>query len=193
MKRLLSRVIYFLLMKVRKAGDNAKELFNTKHAPPMKDFYSLQATLNNGTEMPFTTLKGKKVLIVNTASECGYTPQYEELEELYERSKGALVILGFPANDFGAQEPGDDKEIAQFCKINYGVTFPIMQKSSVIKGERQNPVFAWLTDSALNGWNNQQPEWNFNKYLVDEEGMLMAYFPSAVSPLSDEIIEAVAD
>jgi len=118
-------------------------------------------------------------------------PQYDELEKLYEEHKDKLVILGFPANDFGAQEPGSDEEIAQFCKINFGVTFPIMAKSAVVKGAGQNPVFAWLTNSKLNGWNNQQPEWNFNKYLVNEQGLLVGYYPSGVSPLADEIVAEI--
>jgi glutathione peroxidase len=157
----------------------------------MSNFNDLKATLNNGKEVNFGDFKGKKVLLVNTASECGYTPQYEELEKLYEQYKDTVVVLGFPSNEFGGQEPGSDEEIAQFCKINYGVTFPIFSKSVVKKSEGQNPVFAWLTTTAENGWNEQQPEWNFNKYLVSEEGELEAYYPSGISPLGDEITSAV--
>lgn len=191
MKKWLGMFVYALLKSARKKTDKAKILFNRKNTPAMENFYDLKATLNNGKEIDFSDFKGKKVLLVNTASECGYTPQYEELEKLYEQHKGTLVVLGFPSNEFGGQEPGSDEEIAQFCKINYGVTFPIFSKSVVKKSEGQNPVFAWLTKPALNGWNEQQPEWNFNKYLVSEDGELEAYYPSGISPLGEEIVSAI--
>lgn len=157
----------------------------------MQSFYSLKATLNSGKELLFEELKGKKVLLANTASACGYTPQYDELEKLYQTHKDTLVILGFPANDFGAQEQGSDDEIAQFCRVNFGVTFPIAKKSTVIKGEGQNPVFAWLTSSKLNGWNDTPPNWNFCKYLVSEDGELEAFYESAVSPMDAELVAAI--
>jgi glutathione peroxidase len=171
-------------------GTNNKAFSNEKAAPAVS-FYSLKAILNNGAEFDFAQLKGKKVLLVNTASDCGYTSQYDDLQELYEQYNGRLVILGFPANDFKEQEKGSDKEIAEFCKINYGVNFPLMKKSSVVKGAGQNPVFKWLTDSTNNGWNNKPPAWNFSKYLVDENGILTNYFGSSVSPMSAEIINAL--
>ncbi|HVX51787.1 MAG TPA: glutathione peroxidase [Chitinophagaceae bacterium] len=189
MRKFWAKLLYKLLLVVKHKRNMV--IMNKTKMQPVTSFYTLRAVLNSGKELAFDQLKGKKVLIVNTASECGYTPQYEELEELYNQYKDTLIILGFPSNDFGAQEPGSDEEIARFCKVHYGVTFPIMQKSSVIKSSDQNPVFAWLTNSALNGWNTQQPEWNFNKYLVNENGELTAYFPSAASPLSDDILEAV--
>jgi glutathione peroxidase len=151
-------------------------------------FYSLSAIVNNKTPFDFSVLKGKKVLLVNTASNCGYTAQYSELQKLYELHKDKLVILGFPANDFKEQEKGSDEEIASFCQVNFGVSFPLMQKTTVVKGAQQNNVYQWLTDAAKNGWNNTAPEWNFSKYLVDENGTLIDYYPPSVSPLSDDIV-----
>lgn len=162
-----------------------------KGATPAVSFYSLSVTLNNGKKMNFASLKGKKVLLVNTASKCGYTPQYEGLEALSKKYKGKLVIIAFPANDFANQEKGDDAEIAQFCKINYGVTFPIATKAGVIKNADQQPVFKWLTDKKSNGWNEQAPEWNFTKYLIDEKGSLIRYYKSAIAPLDKEIVDAI--
>ena len=129
-------------------------------------------------------------MIVNTASNCGYTNQYAELQKLYEHSREDLTIIAFPANDFKEQEKGSNEEIAQFCKINYGVSFPLAKKSSVVKGANQNKVFEWLTHKELNGWNDKQPSWNFSKYLIDEEGNLTHYFDPAVSPLSEQVVRA---
>jgi glutathione peroxidase len=128
---------------------------------------------------------------VNTASDCGYSNQYNQLQELSQKYKDKLVVLGFPANDFKEQEKGSDQEIAAFCKANYGVSFPLMSKSVVIRSDQQNPVFQWLTDSSRNGWNNKQPGWNFSKYIVDEKGMLTHYFGSSVSPLSKDVLKAI--
>lgn len=173
----------------RMTGKNAKELSGT--TPPPVSFYSFKGTLNNGSELDFSSLKGKKVLLVNTASNCGYTNQYKDLQQLSEQFSDKLVVIGFPANDFREQEKGSDEEIARFCQVNYGVTFPLMKKSTVIKNDQQNPVFRWLTDSAWNGWNNQAPTWNFTKYLVDEEGRLVNYFGSSIPPLSDDVTGAI--
>jgi len=171
-------------------GKNDDDLSH-KHQTPPVPFYSLKGTLNDGSIFDFATLKGKKFLLVNTASDCGYTNQYEDLQELYEQNKDSLVILGFPANDFKEQEKGTDEEIANFCKRNYGVTFPLMKKSEVIKTSEQNEVFKWLTDSTKNGWNNKPPSWNFTKYLVDEEGALINYFGPSVSPSSSKVKKAI--
>ena len=114
------------------------------------------------------------------------------LQKLYETNKDKLVVIGFPANDFKEQEKGTDNEIAAFCKKNYGISFPLAAKSSVIKGEQQNEIFKWLSDKKLNGWNDQQPTWNFSKYLVNENGVLINYFDPAVSPASDEIKNAIS-
>jgi glutathione peroxidase len=169
---------------------NNEELSNDKKLPPVS-FYSLSDTLNNGSEMDFEFFKGRKILLVNTASNCGYTNQYEELQKLSDKYNNLLTIIAFPANDFKEQEQGNDKEIAEFCKLNYGVSFPLMQKSIVVKKPGQNPVFQWLTDSSKNGWNNKAPTWNFCKYLVNEQGILTNYFGSAVSPLSKDVISAI--
>jgi glutathione peroxidase len=170
-------------------GKNTTELSNRKE--PTVSFYSLKGTLNNNTEFDFASLKGKKVLLVNTASDCGYTNQYDDLQKLYEEYKGNLMIIGFPANDFKEQEKGSDEEIAQFCKLNFGVTFPLMKKTTVIKSPQQNNIFQWLTDSTKNGWNNKPPTWNFTKYLVNEEGVLINYFGSSISPMSKDVTDAI--
>lgn len=172
------------------SGKKAKA-FSNHQAQPKVSFYSLKPVLNNGTSYDLSQLKGKKVLLVNTASNCGYTNQYDDLQKLYEQEKDKLVILGFPANDFKEQEKGSDEDIAQFCKLNFGVTFPLMKKSVVVKGTEQNEVFKWLSDSTLNGWSNKQPSWNFSKYLVNEEGQLTNYFDPSVSPLSNEVLSAI--
>lgn len=159
----------------------------SSQAAPM-DFHQLSATDINGRPFDMAGLKGHKVLVVNTASECGFTPQYKQLEELYQRYKDeGLVVLGFPSNDFGGQEPGDEMEIAAFCEKNFGVTFPLMSKVST-KGEGQSPVYAWLTRKAKNGKLDSEVKWNFQKYLIDEEGRLVAMHPSAQEPLSAPII-----
>ena len=170
-------------------GKNTKELSGSAQAPV--SFYSLKGTLNDSSALDFVALKGKKVLLVNTASDCGYTDQYSDLQKLSEEYKDKLVVIGFPANDFKEQEKGTDEEIGKFCKANYGITFPLMKKSTVIKSSEQNVVFQWLTDSTKNGWNNNPPSWNFTKYLVDEEGRLINYFGPSISPLNKDVIEAI--
>jgi glutathione peroxidase len=141
-----------------------------------------------GATIDFAAFKGKKILIVNTASECGYTPQYEDLQKLYDQYKSKLVIVGFPANNFGSQEPGSDTEIRAFCKARYGVSFPLASKVSV-KGNDMAPIYKWLTSKSENGVLDATIGWNFNKFLLDENGKLLAYFPSKVKPMSDEILQ----
>ncbi len=172
------------------SGKKSATLSNSNKTPAVP-FYSLKTVTGSGKEFDFAELKGKKVLLVNTASDCGYTNQYDDLQKLHEKFSNQLVILGFPANDFKEQEKGNDEEIAQFCKVNFGVTFPLMKKSSVVKTPAQNEIFKWLSDSSKNGWNNLAPKWNFSKYLVDENGVLLNYFDPAVSPLSKEVISAI--
>ena len=157
----------------------------------MTSIYDLNVQLNNGKQVSLEQYKGKKLLLVNTASNCGYTGQYDELQALYKKFEGRLEIIGFPANDFAEQEKGSDDEIAQFCKVNFGVTFPLVKKSVVIPSGEQHPVFQWLTKKEENGWNEQAPSWNFSKYLLDEKGNLTDYFDPSVSPLSTEVLNAV--
>lgn len=141
--------------------------------------------LEGGT-IDFSQYKGKKILVVNTASKCGYTPQYAELEQLYKKYQKTLVIIGFPANNFGGQEPGTNAEIGAFCKRNYGVTFPMAEKVSV-KGEDMHPLFSYLINEAKKMGVQDPIKWNFSKFLVDEKGKLVAVFPSGVKPMSEEI------
>ncbi|MEO6455472.1 MAG: glutathione peroxidase [Ginsengibacter sp.] len=161
---------------------------NQKNIKSRVSFYHLEAKSNNGKVMSFEKFRNKKILIVNLASKCGFTPQYYELEKLHQLYKDKIIILGFPSNDFGAQEPGNDDKIAEFCRVNFGVTFQLFHKDHV-KGFKKQPVYQWLCDPAKNGWNKDEPTWNFCKYLVDEEGNLVNFFSSAVSPLSKEITD----
>jgi glutathione peroxidase len=183
------KAIYPALMWWTKITKNRISLASTKAAP--FPFYALNAVLNNGDTLMFESLRGKKVMLVNTASDCGYTDQYDDLEKLYKQYSGKLIVIGFPANDFKEQEKGTDEEIAQFCKLNYGVTFPLIKKSVVIQAPGQNDVYKWLTDPARNGWNDKAPTWNFSKYLVDEKGRLINYFGPSVPPMSDAVIKAI--
>jgi glutathione peroxidase len=182
---LLSKIIttlYSLRMRISKlTGLGIKTQVNTTNKNAPINFYLLKATTNKGEEVSFENYRGKRVLIVNLASQCGFTPQYAELEQLHQQNKD-LVILGFPSNNFGAQEPGSDAEIAEFCKINYGVTFQLFKKNDV-KGNNKQPVYQWLSDESKNGWNHEEPKWNFYKYLIDENGNLLNVFSSSVSPL----------
>ncbi|WP_231583542.1 glutathione peroxidase [Rufibacter radiotolerans] len=184
-------MLYPLIMRLSKASAKGRVLTNEKKVAPAQPFYNLNTVLNNGKPLEFSQLKGKKVLLVNTASNCGYTGQYEELQQLHEQKKDSLVIIGFPANDFKEQEKDNDADISQFCQVNYGVTFPLAKKSVVVKNENQNQVYNWLSDARKNGWNEHEPDWNFSKYLLDENGVLTHYFGPAVSPLSPEVQEAL--
>ena len=180
-----------LLAWSKLTGRKNTTLSNTKNNHPMQSFYNLVVQLNNGKELKMDSARGKKVMIVNTASNCGYTAQYDELQHLHEQFRDRLLIIGFPANDFGEQEKGNNEEIAEFCRVNFGVTFPLAKKSTVIKSDEQNDIFNWLTHKERNGWNTQPPIWNFSKYLVDENGTLTHYFDPAVSPTSEEVVKAI--
>jgi len=153
---------------------------------PGKSIYDFKVEALDGSTIDFSAYIGKKILIVNTASKCGYTPQYKELEDLYEKYKNKLVIVGFPANNFGAQEPGTNTEIKEFCQKNYGVSFPMAAKVSV-KGDDTAPIYQWLCNKNQNGVLDAEIKWNFGKFLLDEKGKLLNYFPSKVTPLSEEI------
>jgi glutathione peroxidase len=155
-----------------------------------KSIYNFKVEALTGGQIDFSKYKGKKILIVNTASKCGYTPQYEALEKLYEKYKGKLVIIGFPANNFGAQEPGSNAEIETFCKKNYGVSFPMAAKISV-KGENIDPLYLWLTKKKYNNFQDSEVKWNFQKYLIDEKGNLVNVWMSNVTPDAPEVIAAI--
>jgi glutathione peroxidase len=169
------KTIYPAIMWSGKGAGKKQIQFNKENKTPIFSFYSLTTKDINGKDFNFSSLIGKKVLIVNTASDCGFTGQYEALEKLQEKYAESLVVIGFPANDFKGQETKDNETIAAFCKKNYG----------------QNEVFKWLSSTAINGWNNQEPAWNFCKYLVNEEGTLTNYFPMTVDPLDASVIEAI--
>lgn len=153
-------------------------------------FYDFKMKSIDGKVIDFESFKGKKILLVNVASKCGYTPQYKDLQALHEKYGDKVTILGFPANNFGAQEPGTNQEIATFCTLNYGVTFQMFEKISV-KGDDMDPLYKWLSTESLNGWNDEAPSWNFCKYLVDEHGQLVKFLPSKVNPLSEELVELI--
>lgn len=177
-------------------------LFSFLFAPAPKpasdipaSIYDFKVTALDGkSTIDLSQYKGKKILIVNTASKCGFTPQYEGLEKLYKKGMeqgGNLVIIGFPANNFGAQEPGTNEEITSFCQKNYGVTFPMAAKISV-KGGDMAPIYHWLTEKKYNHYQDTEVKWNFQKYLINEKGELVDVFYSATTPDSKEIAEALA-
>jgi glutathione peroxidase len=155
-----------------------------------KSIYDFKVEALDGGTIDLSKYKGKKILIVNTASECGFTPQYEGLEALFKKYKDKLVIVGFPANNFGHQEPGSNQEIATFCKKNYGVSFPMAAKISV-KGDDMAEIYQWLTQKKYNNYSDNSVKWNFQKYLLNEKGEMVAMFLSAVKPESPEIAAAI--
>lgn len=153
--------------------------------------YDFQLPSLEGEKIDFAQFKGKKILIVNTASKCGNTPQYADLEKLYRQYQGKLVIVGVPSNDFGKQEPGSNKDISAFCKKEYAITFPMSEKIPV-KGEDMHPLYKWLVaESRKKGFEPAEPTWNFQKYLIDEKGNLVAVFKPSTLPLSEAIISAI--
>lgn len=150
--------------------------------------YSIEGI--DGETIDFSTFKGKKILAVNVASECGLTPQYIQLQGLYEQFADQLVVVGFPSNDFAGQEPGSDKQIQAFCSKNYGVTFPLTTKIKV-KGEDKHPIYQFLTEKAQNEKADTAVSWNFQKYILDEEGRLLAMFPPQTEPLDDRLLRSL--
>lgn len=158
-----------------------------------KSFYDFTVKDIEGNDFELSSLKGKKVMVVNTASKCGLTPQYEKLQWLYEKYGGNdFVIIGFPANNFLNQEPGSDEEIATFCEVNYGVTFPMMSKISV-KGDDIHPLYQWLTQKSKNGRMDSKVAWNFQKYLIDEEGNLDDVIEPKVKPDDERIVNWIRE
>lgn len=152
-----------------------------------QSFYDFKVKTLEGKDFDLSSLRGKKVMVVNTASKCGYTPQYEDLQNLYEQYGKNLVVIGFPANNFANQEPGSASEIRQFCTDKYEVTFPLMEKISV-KGDDMHPLYKWLTSKSLNGVMDSEVKWNFQKYLIDENGKLIDVIYSKEKPGSEKVI-----
>jgi glutathione peroxidase len=162
-----------------------------KESNPNESIYNIKIMqLDEKTALDLSQYKGKKILFVNTASECGFTPQYEDLQKLQDKYPEKLVVIGSPCNQFGGQEPGNSDQIATFCKKNFGVTFMLTQKLDV-KGENQHPLFQWLTSKSKNGVLDSEVKWNFNKFLVDENGKLVAYFASTTGPMSSDITKLI--
>lgn len=158
----------------------------SKNKAQAKSIHNFKVEALDGSTIDFSKFKGKKILVVNTASECGFTPQYADLEKLYEKYKNKLVVVGFPANNFGGQEPGSNHEIATFCQRNYGVQFPMAAKISV-KGDDIAPIYKFLTDKKENGVKNTKILWNFTKILLDEKGNIIDSFVSTTNPMSESI------
>jgi len=173
--------IYLLCLFLSINLINKKEKMETNSS-----LYNIEINSISEEKINLADYKGKKILFVNVASECGFTPQYEGLQELYELYKDKLMVIGVPSNQFGRQEPGTATEIQSFCKINFGVTFLITEKVDV-KGDKQHPLYAWLTQKEQNGVKNSSVKWNFQKYLVDENGKLIDYYFSLTKPMSRKI------
>ncbi len=177
---IISGILFFLALSWKK--ENKTTITN----PKPEGVYKFKLKTLDGQEISLEKFKGKKLLLVNVASECGFTPQYKNLETLYEKYKDKLEVVGFPANNFGGQEPGTAAEIKTFCTKNYGVTFQMMEKVSV-KGDDTCPLYKWLSNKEENGVTSDAPKWNFCKYLIDENGKVIKFFSSKVDPLSEEI------
>lgn len=179
--------IYILRERIFKVNEKAPDnnmIFNENN------FYKLSANDIDGNKIDFSQFKGKKLLIVNVASKCGYTSQYKDLQELHKKYNDKITILAFPSNNFGFQEPGSNDQIEEFCETNYGIEFQLFEKSDV-RGKNINSVYRWLSSINDNGWNDKSPRWNFFKYLVDETGSLKAVYSSNVNPMDNEIIDFV--
>ena len=179
--------IYILRERIFKVNEKAPD--NNMIANE-NNFYKLSANDIDGNKIDFSQFKGKKLLIVNVASKCGYTSQYKDLQELHKKYNDKITILAFPSNNFGFQEPGSNDQIEEFCETNYGIEFQLFEKSDV-RGKNINSVYRWLSSINDNGWNDKSPRWNFFKYLVDETGNLRAVYSSNVNPLDNEIIDFV--
>jgi len=191
MKKIGLFTLVLLMFSCQNQAQNKKNettiTSNTKENMQKQTIHQFKVTNLEGEEFDFSSLKGKKVLVVNTASKCGLTPQYKDLQALYEKyGSDKFVIVGFPANDFMSQEPGTNDEIGAFCQKNYGVTFPMMSKISV-KGEDQHPIYQFLTQKSKNGLEDNEVEWNFQKYLINENGELEKVISPRTSPMDDAI------
>ena len=188
MKKISLFIAILILSSCQNQAQNNIKAMESQTPVQTQTIYQFKVTDLYGKEFDFSTLKGKKLLIVNTASECGLTPQYKDLEAIYRKYKDKnFVIIGFPANNFGSQEPGSNEQIAKFCQMNYGVTFPMMSKISV-KGKDIHEVYQFLTQKNKNGLQDSQVEWNFQKYLINEEGELIKVLSPSVLPTDAEIV-----
>ncbi|GAB4093810.1 glutathione peroxidase [Flaviaesturariibacter terrae] len=187
----LLRALYPIYLWMMRLTGRHRTVLRNPGATPQHSLYDLEVPLATGGTLPLAQLRGRKLLLVNTASDCIYTDQYKELQQLMAHYGDGLQVIAFPSNDFKDQEKGSDADIAGFCSTNYGVTFPVAHKATVACIDGQQPVFRWLTDKKLNGWNSKSPSWNFSKYLVNEEGVLTHYFDPAISPSNHELIKAI--
>ena len=183
---IIASVIVIVMISIMIARSNEEQIA----LDPITSFYKLEARSISGESLKMNSYKGKKILVVNVASKCGLTPQYSELEELYQNHSENLVVLGFPSNQFLRQEPGSNEDIANFCSKNYSITFPLFERT-MVKGPKKHSVYDWLTDPEKNGWNSKVPSWNFTKYLIDENGKLIRRFTPRTTPLSEEITSAI--
>ena len=190
-QKILKLIYPLVILGSKVKGSHNNVLQNKNHHQPLTPVYNIPYELNNGSSQNLSAYKGKKILIVNTASDCGYTNQYEGLQKLFSEYADKLMVIGFPSNDFKEQEKGDDQTIAQFCKVNYGVSFPLAKKSVVVKSLEQNHIFRWLTNKEDNGWLDTSPSWNFCKYLINENGMLTHFFEPAVEPFDEVMITTI--
>ena len=183
------KAVYPALMWYNKLTGKKTDIMETSEGViTLRSLHALTVHLNGGEEVNLGSFRGKKILIVNTASNCGYTGQYADLQQLYEKFQQCLVVIGFPANDFKEQEKGNDSEIAAFCKKNYGVTFPLTTKVDV-KGNNMTPVYQYLTSKSVNGKLDAEIKWNFNKFLINENGEVEAFYGSKITPESPEIAD----
>jgi len=187
-KKIALLITILTLFSYQNQAQNNEKTMETQAPVKAETIYQFKVTDLYGKQFDFASLKGKKILIVNTASECGLTPQYKDLEAIYKKYKDLnFVIVGFPANNFGSQEPGSNDQIAKFCQLNYGVTFPMMSKTSV-KGSDMNDVYKFLTQKSKNGLKDSEVEWNFQKYLINEHGVLVKVLSPRVLPTDAEIV-----
>ncbi len=188
LKQRLLRAFYpALLWLNQKVGSKGTIMFNTGKVAPLSSFYHLSFVDINGNKRDCSSFKVTNILLVNTASDCGYTAQLGELQQLQNSYQNSLIVVGFPSNDFKQQEQGSNDAIATFCKKNYGVNFLLAEKVTVKTGPQQSSIFHWLSHNQLNGWCNQPPQWNFSKYFIDETGQLCGYFGPGISPANSNI------
>lgn len=180
--RAKSRTNFSILLKKR----NLAGIIHTLNSNTVRNFHTFKVDSISGQQIDFSDFSGKKIIAVNVASECGYTPQYQQLQELYDEFNDKLVVIGFPCNDFGGQEPGSEADIQAFCDRNYGVTFPMTAKVGIKKDT--HPIYQWLQNKAENGVLDHTVQWNFHKFLIDETGRLQAAYASSVSPFDDRIL-----